>query len=302
MGKVLLAYLRLLRPANIITAIADILAGTAIAGAWQVQQNLPLLVGAKTDSILWLGLASCGLYGGGVVLNDYFDAEQDKLERPERPIPSGIIPRSHAGIFGAILLLGGVVSAYQVNTISALIALLTAILVLLYDAWSNDHPFFGPLNMGLCRGANLLLGVSIIPSSLGSWYFLGLIPIAYIGAITLISQGEVHGGNRKHIHMAMGLYGVVLAAIMILGLRPVWALSIVLPYLLVFALLILPPLWKARQQPDAMHIRKAVKAGVLALIALNAAISASFAGWVFSLAILLLLPLSLLLAKLFAVT
>src|SRR5690606_33216233 len=85
-----IAHLRLMRPANIITAIADILAGFAVSGA-----AVQLLSPGNEESmnlwipLMWLILATIGLYGGGVVFNDVFDAELDKKERPERPIPSG---------------------------------------------------------------------------------------------------------------------------------------------------------------------------------------------------------------------
>ena len=52
------AYLELLRPANVTTALADVLAGFAVAGLLN-QAALP-----------WLLLATACLYGGGIVLND----------------------------------------------------------------------------------------------------------------------------------------------------------------------------------------------------------------------------------------
>jgi 4-hydroxybenzoate polyprenyltransferase len=49
-------------------------------------------------------------------------------------------------------------------------------------------------------------------------------------------------------------------------------------------------------------IGKAVKAGVISLIILNASLAAAFAGWQFGIIVLLLLPISIYLAKKFAVT
>lgn len=87
----LLSYLRLMRPANIVTSVADILLGFAASG---LVQNPFFSDGhfniSGLDALLWLILSTIGLYGGGVVFNDVFDAELDKVERPERPIPSGI--------------------------------------------------------------------------------------------------------------------------------------------------------------------------------------------------------------------
>src|SRR3954447_3256538 len=98
--KKLRGYLGLMRPANIVTAISDILAGVAIAGYFS--GNYTGDIGLVP--VVLLALSTTGLYGGGVVFNDVFDAELDKIERPERPIPSGLIAKRGAALLGAILL------------------------------------------------------------------------------------------------------------------------------------------------------------------------------------------------------
>ncbi|HAZ43802.1 MAG TPA: polyprenyltransferase, partial [Cyanobacteria bacterium UBA11371] len=142
-----------MRPANIVTAWADILIGFAAAGA-VVNLNQVL----ENQAIAWLLLATTGLYGGGVVFNDVFDAELDAKERPERPIPSGRISRQNAIKLGGLLLVIGVVAALQVSLLSGTLAASVALAALLYDSLSKHHPIFGPINMGICRGGNLLIG------------------------------------------------------------------------------------------------------------------------------------------------
>ena len=111
-------YLVLMRPANIVTAIADILAGVAIAGI-----ALSQIPDTSLLNVLLLVLSTIGLYGGGIVFNDYFDYEIDKEERPERPLPSGKVTKKQAAILGGSLLLIGFVSASMVGMWSGLIAL-----------------------------------------------------------------------------------------------------------------------------------------------------------------------------------
>jgi len=171
-----------MRPANIVTAVADILAGVAISGFF-------FLTGIEYSAIVFLILSTIGLYGGGVVMNDVFDAELDALERPERPIPSGLIKKTEATFIGICLLLFGIIMAFQVGVVSGSLALGTAIAALVYDKYGKHHPVFGPLNMGLCRGLNLLLGISILPLMLERVWFVAIVPVIYIAAITMISQG-----------------------------------------------------------------------------------------------------------------
>src|SRR6478609_631520 len=93
-------YLRLMRPANIVTAVSDILAGIAIAGYFT--GNNPGKI--QLLPVVLLVVSTIGLYGGGVVFNDVFDAELDTIERPERPIPSGLISKMEATTLGSVLL------------------------------------------------------------------------------------------------------------------------------------------------------------------------------------------------------
>jgi 4-hydroxybenzoate polyprenyltransferase len=286
--------LRLMRPANIVTAVADILAGIGISGFFLVDQ-------ADMSPVLWLVLANAGLYGGGVVMNDFFDANLDSLERPERPIPSGLIKRGEALTLGLCLLAGGVIFSFLASTTSGAIALAIAIAAVVYDKWAKHHHFMGPLLMGICRGLSLLLGISIIPAQMVDLSFLGIIPIIYIAAITMVSRGEVHGGSKRVLAAAMVFYVLSMAGILLFSfLRD--SAGYALLFIALWAVMVFLPLGKALSKPVGPLIGKAVKAGVLALILMDAAWAAAFGNLILALVIALLLPFSLVLARLFAVT
>lgn len=292
------AYLQLVRPANVVTAWADILAGFAASGVALLADGQGLLAAP----LPWLLLATTGLYGGGIVFNDVFDAELDAQERPERPIPSGRASLQGATVLGGLLLIASILAALQVSQGSAGIATMVALAALLYNAIAKHHRFWGPLNMGLCRGGNLLLGVSAVPAMVGERWYLAAIPLLYIAAITAISQGEVQGGKKTTGAIALLLVGAVLGAVLTLGLLPEYAVLAALPFAVLLAGRVLPPFIKAAREPVPELIRPAVKAGVLSLIALDAAVAAGFAGWPYGLLVLALLPLSMAFAQLFAVT
>lgn len=294
------AILELMRPANIITAFADIIAGFAAAGGIIILENGS--ISAIPPELAQLLLSTFGLYGGGVVFNDVFDAELDAEERPERAIPSGRVTKSVAILLGSLLLITGVTAAFIVNYTAALLAFGITCFALAYDYWAKHSSIWGPLFMGICRGGNLLLGVAIFPFLLANLWFLALLPIAYIGAITLISQGEVHGGDQTSGYIGLGLVLLVTGALLLLGLQSSYNTLIALPFIIVFGSLVIPSFFKAALTPEPALIKKAVKRGVLSLILLNSALAAGFAGWTMGIITALLLPLSLLTAKLFDVT
>ena len=226
----------------------------------------------------------------------------DALERPERPIPSGRASVNEATLLGSVLLVVGVLAAAQVSLLSAGIATCIAVAALLYDALSKHHSVIGPLNMGLCRGGNLMLGVSAVPAILGEYWFLAVIPIVYIAAITTLSQGEVHGGKRMTGIIALLLIITVIAGLLGLGILKNYQVLAALPFITLFAIRVLLPFVKAYREPSPEQIRIAVRAGVLSLIVMDATVAAGFAGLPYGLIVLCLLPISIRLAKVFAVT
>ena len=288
-------YLQLMRPANLVTAIADILAGLSLAKFIFSTDTLSI------QTIILLCIATVGLYGGGVVFNDVFDADLDAIERPERAIPSVKVSKQNATILGISLLIIGIFSASMVSFQSMIIAFCVAILALVYDKFGKHHAFLGPINMGLCRGGNLLLGMSVIVSSLQELWWIGIIPVLYIAAITMISRGEVHGGNQSILYFAGFLYIIVSISQLIMSYQ-FGNLFITLPFVFLHTFLIFKPLIVAIQTPIGPNIGKAVKAGVLALIVMDAAWVSTSGNYPLAIGVLLLLPLSIRIAKMFAVT
>ncbi|BAO75276.1 UbiA-like protein EboC [Winogradskyella sp. PG-2] len=297
MKSVIKGYLSLMRPANLPTAAADIFAGASIAGIFS---ELSSFSAPFTLNLFFIVLASVFLYAGGVVLNDVFDIKIDAIERPERAIPSGLITLKNAAIFGSLLLLMGIILAFFVNTLAGCISTILAGFIVTYDYYSKHKLILGPLNMGLCRGLNLLLGISILGNI--QHIEFTIVPIVYIAAITLISKGEVHGNNKNHIIFAGVLYALVIGLISLFIILKTDNILQTLPFLALLAFLIYKSLLKAYKENSPLHIKKAVIAGVLSLIVLDAAIAVGFSQIFVGILIILLLPLSFILSRLFAVT
>ncbi|WP_100615712.1 UbiA-like protein EboC [Confluentibacter citreus] len=290
----------LMRPPNLPTAAADIIAGAAIVGLF-VTSWVEIPQGKIVDFI-FLILASVFLYAGGVVLNDVFDLKIDKEERPERPIPNGVVSLKTASLLGGSLLVLGVILSFFSNVHAGFLALGLTGAIVLYDSLAKHHVFFGPLAMGFCRGLNLLLGMCVLGlPPFSKWIYI-LIPIIYIFAVTLISRGEVHGHNKMNIKLSALLYSLVIFFILFYNSTDIDVVLQVAPFLLLFGLSIFIPLAKAYKINSPTNIKKAVKAGVLSLVVMDAAIAVSVSHWWVGIIILLLLPLSLFLSKRFSVT
>jgi 4-hydroxybenzoate polyprenyltransferase len=94
------------------------------------------------------------LYTGGMFLNDAFDHDIDAHERPDRPIPSGVITAETVFAMGYGMVLVGIVIIIAIGLENgwrpAVSAVTLAAAIIGYDAHHKQNPF-GPWIMGLCR-------------------------------------------------------------------------------------------------------------------------------------------------------
>ena len=209
----LLTWLQLMRLPTVFTALSNIFCGYLITHSFRVG-DLP------QQADLWLLLASSlGLYLGGMVLNDVFDAKLDAVERPERPIPSGRISRKAAALFGGLLMTTGVVSASVVGFDSLLVAAMIVPCVLIYNGFLKST-IAAPVGMGTCRFLNVMLGASAVDVSM--WQSTPLtVAVAlgvYIVGVTLFARNEAGRSSR------VGLLSGVLIMLSGLGLDA-WLIS-----------------------------------------------------------------------------
>jgi 4-hydroxybenzoate polyprenyltransferase len=282
-------YLELIRPANVVTALADVLAGFAVAGL------------AAPTALPWLLVSTACLYAGGIVLNDVFDRHLDRQERPERPIPSGRITAARAATCGGALLALGVLTAASATAESLRVALVIVAAILVYDAWSKRR-WIGPVNMGICRGLNLLLGMSAAPGTIAAFWPLSLLSVAYIAGVTLVSRGEVSGGRRPPTMIALALVSAALGGLLLVGATARASAWSAFALIALLAWRVLPPFSRAARDPSPEAARAAVRTGVLSLVLVDAAVAAAFAGMIYSLAVLATAALAGRMARQFAVT
>ena len=139
-----------------------------------------------------------------MIWNDFFDVEQDRRDRPFRPIPSERISRLAAGAMGVIALFMGVLLAWWAGCLerrwrdqTAIISIVLVVAILLYDGWLK-RTRSGPVAMGACRSLNVLLGLSVADDTF-PWIgrvYLALVVGLYIVGVTWFAQNGGVQVNR----------------------------------------------------------------------------------------------------------
>jgi 4-hydroxybenzoate polyprenyltransferase len=291
-----IAYFRLARLPNVFTAVADIGLGLLAAGG----------------AISWPGavltaVASAALYCGGMVWNDYFDIEQDRRERPFRPLPAAAVSPTAAFQLGFALLAGGwlfaALAGWRAEGVDATPAILAGLLVaaiLAYNRWLK-RTALGPLGMGACRFLNVLLGCSVASSDAIPWplrLHLAAVVGIYIIGVTWFARTEARRSESVQLTRAAGVMGAaLLLALPLPSYLTAGTASPLFPYLLVaFGFLVGVPAARAWTSPEPTHVQAAVKRAVLGLIVLDAVLATAVAGTA-GLLLLALLPPALALGQ-----
>lgn len=141
------AWAELLRVSALFTVPGDALAGAAAAGR-RPDRGTALAVGA-----------SLCLYEAGMALNDWADRDEDAVDRPHRPIPSGRISPGAALAAAGALTAAGLGLAARAGRPALAVAAGLAATVWAYDLRLKHTPA-GPAAMAAARGLDLLLGAT----------------------------------------------------------------------------------------------------------------------------------------------
>lgn len=275
------AYLDLVRLPNLFTAAADPIAGALCAGASAIEWH----------RLATLGFSGACLYAGGVVLNDVADATRDAVERPDRPIPSGVVSKTVATGIGAACLALGIGIAASTGRAAGGVALLLVLCLLSYN-FVTKRSLLGPANMGMCRALNLTLGAIAAESWSASDLALPILAmLLYTASITWFARDEAGRSERHRLVAAgAGLLAAIAAAI-------AWPYTLAQPshvpwlFGLVMSGLVLERLVPAWRDPSPIAVQLGVRRFVLCLVLLDATLIAGARGAIAALAVLgLLLP------------
>ncbi|MEO8354264.1 MAG: UbiA family prenyltransferase [Chthoniobacteraceae bacterium] len=178
------AWLQLLRAPNLFTVPGDPLAGFLLA-----------TYGGLDWRVLVPIAASLCFYSAGLLMNDLCDLEEDRRERPNRPLPARQV--STGAVRRAILLLGGIgllALIVGTNFVAAGVGIGLLGLIALYNGFTKRAAGIGALNMGLCRAFSLILGAAAANPSFatrapGAWDAAAIL-CAYIAAVTFLAGFE----------------------------------------------------------------------------------------------------------------
>jgi 4-hydroxybenzoate polyprenyltransferase len=280
-------YFRLIRLPNLFTVPSNILVGISLGSDQTFSITMVMQI-----------ITSILLYIGGVALNDYFDFEEDKKQRPNRPLASGRIPKLNALFLATIAFGTSLLIAYYIGPLSFSISILLIVTIFGYDYYLKNS-LIGPIVMATARVLNILLGLSTYSNTISYNSVTGLVlsdSFLYIFGISLISRSETHPKISK---LSIGLVFIIM--ILIVSSLAVYIFLGSLKFdsllnLMIFVLIVFFTLVKF-YNTDKQQPQKIVRNLIMTIIILDSVFLSGILGLSYGLSILALLVPSIILSK-----
>ncbi|RLC44256.1 MAG: hypothetical protein DRH44_02940 [Candidatus Coatesbacteria bacterium] len=165
-------------------------------------------------------LAAMILNASSNVINQIFDLEIDRINKPKRPLPSGRLTIKQSVVFMTFLYIIAFALAYLVNIQYFVIVLITALITYAYSGYPFRTKRFGILaniTMAIPRGGLLVVaGWSAVRSifELEPWLIALVFFLYILGASTTKDFSDIEGdrkGGCRTLPIILGIKGAVIA-------------------------------------------------------------------------------------------
>ncbi len=153
----LIGSLIIMRPINCIMGTL-----TVIIGILNTRTGIPiniLLINLVLGILTYYFIA-----GSGMIINDIYDIEIDKINRPNRPIPSGAVSLKQAKILFILTFGIGVMISiihyltFALSGLNVILAVFFGLIGWLYAAWGKKQGFIGNIIVGISFSIGLIYG------------------------------------------------------------------------------------------------------------------------------------------------
>ncbi|MHC1571127.1 MAG: geranylgeranylglycerol-phosphate geranylgeranyltransferase [Methermicoccaceae archaeon] len=175
------AYVELLRVHNCAMAAAASLIGVVVA----------LSSGTTPDPVVVLlgTIAVFLITGAGNAINDVYDIEMDRVNRPSRPLPSGRLDVRDAVLLSLALFVSGLVLSLYISVRVGflgclLLALVNSLLLVRYARYLKRTALYGNITVAYLTASTFLYGGAM----LGKGALVGVLVLAMLAFLATLSR------------------------------------------------------------------------------------------------------------------
>ncbi|NHZ84715.1 MAG: hypothetical protein GWP19_02405 [Planctomycetia bacterium] len=220
--KTLLAHIRILRPLNLIIGAATVIVTASILN--------------KMDQVsVWFTALGVVVFSNAAanVLNDYFDQEIDRINRPNRPLITGDVKSRTALLLAIILFTIGTILSFTLTSTATIIAVAIALpLMIFYSVWFKGMPLIGNIIISFILGLTFLFA----GAALGDLKTM-IIPAVLAFGLTLVRElikdiGDIEGDSKVNLKTFPIIAGVKKAWTLTFVFSIIIGIGVVIPYIM----------------------------------------------------------------------
>ncbi|MEM2888076.1 MAG: UbiA family prenyltransferase [Candidatus Bathyarchaeia archaeon] len=210
MGKAT-GFIKLLRPINGLMMGIAVLVGASLA------LLRPFSIDVAGNLLLGF-ITAFTLTGASMAINDYYDYEIDKINEPNRPIPSGVIKREECMIFALVLITAGLAASILISPFSPMpffVAAVSLTISVVYATKGKKTGLTGNFLVSACVAIPFIYGSFIVGQSLSLkvLFFSVLAFLSNTGREVTKGIVDFEGDKIKGIKTIMAVYGNKIASI-----------------------------------------------------------------------------------------
>ena len=252
-GETARGLLELTRPGNAIVAGVLTFIGAYVAGG---VATFPAETGAAVAATVFA-------VGAGNAINDYFDREIDRVNRPDRAIPRGAVSPRGALVFSVVLFVAAVALALTLPWLAIAIAAVNLLALVTYTEFFKGLPGVGNALVAYLGGSTFLFGGAAVGGIEATVVLFALAALATFAREVVKDVEDLEGDREEGLNTLPIAVGERRALLVGAGVLVVGVLASPLPYLrgsfgvgyLVVVLpavaLMLYAMWRSFEDPSA---------------------------------------------------
>ena len=190
-------FFLLSRPVNVFIAMLSIFLAAVIAAG--------LLHKA---AILLACLAGALVTAAANSINDYFDVEIDRINRPARPIPAGLVSRQASLIFSYVCFALAMLISAAINGTAFFIAVAISALMFFYSSHLKRTVLFGNIAVSFSSAMAFIFGGVAVGSARNAVFPAIFAFLMHLAREIVKDMEDVEGDEKEHARTLPVRYGL----------------------------------------------------------------------------------------------
>jgi geranylgeranylglycerol-phosphate geranylgeranyltransferase len=216
----LIALYRLARPFNALTGALAVFLGGYVAGT------------GEWGKVAMAAIVTFLVTGAGNSWNDYLDVEIDKINQPQRVLPSGQVSPKAAWMLAIVLTVIALIIASFINPAAFLVAFLASVILFFYSWKLKSTVLMGNATVAIISALSVVFGGIAAGNVRPTLILAVIVAVAILGREVLKTLADYDGDLQERVRTVATTWGRRRARIVFYLLAALTGWIMLLPYLL----------------------------------------------------------------------